>query len=122
MGMMGSIFSGPQPGNNPQIITSFGNIGNIGSLLGNLGVRIPPPPPTQTQSQPQTHNHSPPPPPPVQPQMQMNPNIQSQQPAQQPAQQPSRISYAEIGQLNQSINSLNIPIDNVTTQQETLSP
>lgn len=117
MGMMGSIFSGPQPGNNPQIITSFGNIGNIGSLLGNLGVRIPPPP-TQSQSQPQTHNHPPPPPPPVQPQMQMNQNTQSQQ----PAQLPSRISYAEIGQLNQSINSLNIPIDNVTTQQETLSP
>lgn len=118
MGVMGSIFSGQQPGSNPQIITSFGNIGNIGNLLGNLGMRMQPPPPTQPQSsQPHNHNH---PQPQNQPQMQTNTPLQ--QTVQQPSQQTSRISYAEIGQLNQTINTLNIPIDNITTQQETLTP
>lgn len=111
MGMMGSIFGGQQPGNNPQIITSFGNLGNLGNLFGNLGVRPPTTQPPQTQPN-HIHNHPHP-----QPQTQTNVNSQTNQgPVQQQQPQQSRISYAEIGQLNQSINSLNIPIDNVTTQ------
>lgn len=112
MGMMGSIFGGQQPGTNPQIITSFGNLGNLGNLFGNLGVRPPTTQPPQTQpnhNHPQSQSQS-------QNQNQMNVNTQiNQAPVQQQSQQ-SRISYAEIGQLNHSINSLNIPIDNVTTQ------
>lgn len=116
MGMMGSIFGGQQTGTNPQIITSFGNLGNLGNLFGNLGVR----PPTQLpQTQPNNNNphlhHHHHPHPQSQNQNQTNLNAQTNQGSVQQPQQ-SRISYAEIGQLNQSINSLNIPLDNVTTQ------
>lgn len=118
MGMMGSIFGGQQPGTNPQIITSFGNLGNLGNLLGNLGVRPPTTQPPQTQpnhnhnhNHPHHHHHPQP-----QPQNQTNVNSQTNQATVQQQPQQSRISYAEIGQLNQSINNLNIPIDNVTTQ------
>lgn len=99
MGMVGSLFGGAQNGSNPpQITMSFGTGNNpLGGLLGSLGVRIPPPP--QSEQQPAQQISQPP---------QSNQNSS--------ASSASRISYNEIGQLNQSLNNLNIPLDNVTSQ------
>ena len=114
MGMVGSLFGGPQTGvNAPQITMSFGSSNNpLGGLLGSLGslgVRIPTPPQPEQQG---TLNARP---------------SQQSQPSQSQSQNSNgnnnqRISYQEIGQLNQSLNNLNVPLDSVTSQNESLTP
>lgn len=94
----------------PQVQMGFGNLGNFGAALGGLFNMPRPQQPQPPQQQPQ------------QPQQQQQQQSQHQPPQQQqPAQEAERIPYGPISHLSQHITGLNLPLDNVTTDQEILN-